>query len=90
MADSLRVNLNQRLLRHVSERSGPDGLYDSADEYLRDLVRRDYEREQALRWASLKRELQDGLDAPNEEFTEFDVATINALGRSARTGQHEH
>ena len=44
MAEGVNVRFSGELQRFVQSRSAGDGLYASASEYIRDLVRRDYER----------------------------------------------
>jgi antitoxin ParD1/3/4 len=56
-------------------------LYASASEYLRDLVRRDYEKLEARRWASLRAELKAGLEAERSEFVPLDVEKIIAKAK---------
>ena len=55
---------------------GPSGLYQSASEYIRDLVRRDYEREEENRGEALYEELRSGAGAPLSEFVALDVEAV--------------
>lgn len=84
MAEGVNVRLNGPLRDFIEQRSGPDGLYENASEYIRDLVRRDYEREEAKRWAKLAKELGPGMKAGEDEFVEFDVEGIIAEARSEK------
>ena len=52
------------------------GLYNSSGEYIRDLVRRDYEAEEARKWAWLRSELKTGLAADPSEFKALDAESI--------------
>lgn len=66
MADGVNVRFPEKLREFVEERS--QGLYGSASEYIRELVRRDYEAEEAKKWAWLKSELVPGITAGEEVF----------------------
>lgn len=44
MTEEIKVRVSGTLLKFVEERTGADGLYTSVNEYLRDLIRRDFER----------------------------------------------
>lgn len=82
MAEAVNVRVSGRLRRFIEERSAPGGLYESASEYIRDLVRRDYEREERRRWARLLGELQPGMTADEGGFVDFDPDVILAAART--------
>ena len=86
MSESLNIPLTDRLRRFIDERQGPDGLYQDAEEYVRDLIRRDYEAEQAQRWARLVHELRPGLAASDDDFVEFNTEQLIAEARAERAG----
>ncbi len=46
MAEGVNVRFSGALKRFVEHRSSDDGLYSSVSEYIRDLVRRDYEADE--------------------------------------------
>ena len=46
MAEGIDVRFAGTLQQFIQQRVGGSGLYSSASEYIRDLVRRDYEREE--------------------------------------------
>jgi len=47
MANSLNLNLTTDLKRFISEQSGDGSLYSTPSEYVRDLIRRDKEKQEA-------------------------------------------
>ncbi len=73
MAEGVNVRLSGPLKRFIRERSGPSGLYENASEYIRDLIRRDYEADEAKRWGRLADRLRAGMRADASEFVEFDI-----------------
>jgi len=44
----LQVFMPEVLMQHIEKRIGPDGMYANAGEFLRDLVRKDAQREPSL------------------------------------------
>jgi antitoxin ParD1/3/4 len=66
MAEGVNVRFPEKLRDFAEERA--KGLYGSVSEYVRDLVRRDYEQEEARKWAWLEGELSSGMKAEDEEF----------------------
>ncbi len=87
MAEGVNVRLSGPLRRFIDDRSGPGGLYESASEYIRDLIRRDFEQEEVRRWTWLVNELKPGITANEDEFVEFDP---NHLIAEARSDQADH
>lgn len=76
MAETLTVRLSGPLRRFIDKRSGENGLYENASEYLRDLVRRDFEKEEARKWSALIEELKPALAADESEYVPFDAEAI--------------
>lgn len=76
MAEGINVRFAGPLQSFIRQRVGPGGLYQSASEYIRDLVRRDYEREQESRGEALYEELRAGTAAPASEFVTLDVEAV--------------
>jgi antitoxin ParD1/3/4 len=66
MAEGVNVRFPEKLRKFAEERA--NGLYGSVSEYVRDLVRRDYEQEELRKWAWLEGELSSGMEAGEEEF----------------------
>jgi antitoxin ParD1/3/4 len=76
MAEGINVRFAGPLQNFIRQRVGPSGLYQSASEYIRDLVRRDYEREEENRGEALYEELRSGAGAPLSEFVALDVEAV--------------
>jgi len=74
MAEGINVRFAGELQRFIQGRvDGGAGLYSSASEYIRALVRRDYEREERRKWQSLRDELKSGATAPESAFVPLDT-----------------
>ena len=86
MAEGINVRFAGPLQQFIRERVGPNGLYGSASEYIRDLVRRDFEREEERKWNWLHGELKSGAEADESRFVPLDSEAIlqkaKALQRS--------
>lgn len=76
MAEGINVRFSGALQQFIRERVGPKGLYGSASEYIRDLVRRDYEREEERKWNWLHGELKSGAEADESQFVPLDAEAI--------------
>ncbi len=76
MAEGVNVRFSGELQSFIQRKTGESGLYASASEYIRDLVRRDYEREEARKWNFLRQELKVGMEADRSEFVPFDIEKI--------------
>lgn len=44
----LQVHMPESLMQHIEKRTGPEGVYANASEFLRDLVRKDAQQEPSL------------------------------------------
>jgi len=84
MAEGINVRFAGELQRFLHTRIGNTGLYGSASEYIRDLVRRDYEREEQRKWAFLRQELKPGAEAAESEFVPLDADSIIAEAKARR------
>lgn len=76
MSAAITINFPGELESFVQQRVGGSGLYDSASEYIRDLVRRDYEQGEQRRWTWLADELAPGIKAAESEFVPLDAASV--------------
>ena len=76
MAEGVNVRFAGELQRFIQSQIGKSGLYGSASEYIRDLVRRDYEREEQRKWQWLCRELKAGAEADTSDFVTLDADSI--------------
>ncbi len=84
MSAAITINFPGELESFVQQRVGSSGLYDSASEYIRDLVRRDYEQEEQRRWTWLTNELTPGMNAAESEFVPLDAASIIAEAKARK------
>ena len=78
---NLSVRLTEPLTEYVSGRVGARGDYDNASEYVRDLIRRDRERQERRAFEHLKATLQDAFSQPDEAYSE--VSLEDVLARNA-------
>ena len=84
MAEGVNVRFGGELQRFLHSRIGDAGLYGSASEYIRDLVRRDYERDEERKWALLRHALKPGLEAGEDEFVKLDADKVLAEAKAKR------
>ena len=77
MSEGVNVRFKGELKQFIKSRiDSSAGLYNSSSEYIRDLVRRDCEAEEARKWAWLRSELKAGLAAEPSEFKALDAGLI--------------
>ena len=76
MPKGVNVRITGKLLRFIEEQASPDGLYESASEYVRDLIRRDYQRQEERKWSWLLDQLRPGMEADESEFVPLDPEEI--------------
>ena len=76
MAAGVNVRFAGELQAFIQQRVLKSGLYSSTSEYIRDLVRKDFEREERQRGAWRRQELSAGAAADESEFVDLDA---NAL-----------
>ena len=89
MSEGINVRLPGRLQDFVREKSDPvHGAFSSASEYIRDLIRHDYDAEEERKWNTLKQELSEGLKASSEEFLLLEAKDIIAEAKRKRTSAH--
>ncbi len=86
MSDNINVRLPERLRHFIKEQTSGDGIYDSTSEYIRDLIRRDYERLENIKWQKLESILRPGLDASEDDFAA--VARQDVI-RAAKARKHD-
>ena len=84
MAEAIQVQFAGALERFIHERVEGAGVCSSAGEYLQDLVRRDFEREEEQKWGWLRDELKAGVEADEAEFVPLDATQLLERLRSAR------
>jgi antitoxin ParD1/3/4 len=79
---TLNVRVSGALGDFVADNVGEAGAYDNVSEYVRHLIRRDMERVEAERIASLKAELQAAFAAPDSAYRPLDADAV--IARNAR------
>jgi len=86
MAEGINVRFAGELQRFIHEERVNDGagLYGSVSEYIRDLVRRDYKREEQRKWQALRNELRPGATAGESAFGPLDANAIIAQAKARR------
>lgn len=85
MAEGINVRFAGSLQRFIQSRTGPQGIYHSVSEYIRDLVRRDYKTEMERQSDALYQELKAGATAPLSDFVPLDVEAILKNARKRRS-----
>jgi len=73
---TLTVRLSGSLSEFVATNVGEDGSYENVSEYIRDLIRRDKEREQAASFDRLKAELVHAFAAPEDTYQPLSAADV--------------
>ncbi|MEE4606854.1 MAG: hypothetical protein V2J65_36640 [Desulfobacteraceae bacterium] len=86
MAEGVNVRITGKLRRFIEEQASSNGLYESASEYVRDLIRRDYQRQEARKWSWLIDQLQPGLAADESEFVTLDPKEIIKAAKKEKVG----
>lgn len=82
---TLTVRLSGGLSDFVAMNVGEDGSYENVSEYIRDLIRRDKERAQALAFDRLKAELVVAFAAPEDSYKALSASdVINRNQRNTR------
>ncbi len=84
MAEGINVRFAGELQRFIQERVGASGLYASTSEYIRDLVRRDYEREEQRKGVWLRNQLKAGAEAHETEFVPLDAESLITEAKARR------
>lgn len=82
MAKGVNVRLSGPLKKYVQEQISPTGLYESASEYVRTLIRQDYEKSEEQKWDRLVGELTPGLEADVSEFNEVTAQDVIARNKA--------
>ncbi len=76
MAEGVNVRVSGQLKDYVKTQVTPTGLYESASEYIRNLIRKDYEKSEQSKWNSLIGELTPGLQAEESKFIEVSAKDV--------------
>jgi len=88
MARSMTVNvrMNGPLGDFIADNVGEAGTYENVSEYVRDLIRKDKDRAEAVAYERLKAELGVAFAAPDDSYstlTADEVITRNSARREA-------
>jgi putative addiction module CopG family antidote len=73
---TMTVRLNETLSDFVAANVGEQGAYDNVSEYVRDLIRRDKERDEQERFARLKAELAKAFAAPESSYRPLTATAV--------------
>ena len=79
---TMTVRLSGALSDFVAANVGDRGDYRDADEYLRDLIRRDKERKEAEAFERLKAELASAWAAPESSYQPLTAADVIARNQA--------
>lgn len=85
MAEGINVRFAGTLQQFIHQRVSDSGLYSSASEYIRDLVRRDFEKENEKKSEWLRGQLQAGALAAESEFVHLDADTLIQKAKARKT-----
>ena len=86
MAEGVNVRITGKLRRFIEEQASPIGLYESTSEYVRDLIRRDYQRHEERKWGWLMDQLRPGMEADESEFVPLDPEEIIKVAKKEKAG----
>jgi Arc/MetJ-type ribon-helix-helix transcriptional regulator len=75
---TLTLRLSGPLSDFVQAKLGEDGTYEDVSEYIRDLIRRDRERSEQLRFDRLQAELAHAFKAPDQSYQSLTAAEVIA------------
>jgi len=84
MAEGVNVRLSGKLKSFIADQSGSNGLYESASEYVRDLIRRDYQHHEGRKWNMLYEQLSPGMTAKENEFVSFNPDEIIKIAKKQK------
>lgn len=79
---TLNVRVSGSLSDFVTANVGATGTYENVSEYIRDLIRRDMQRVEGERLATLKTELAAAFSAPESSYHALDADAV--IARNAR------
>lgn len=86
MAEGVNVRITGKLKRFIEEQVSSNGLYESTSEYVRDLIRRDYQRQEERKWNWLMDQLRPGMEADESEFVPLDPEEIIKAAKNEKAG----
>ena len=86
MTEGVNVRITGKLKRFIEEQVSSNGLYESTSEYVRDLIRRDYQRQEERKWNWLMDQLRPGMEADESEFVPLDPEEIIKAAKKEKVG----
>ncbi len=86
MANTINVRLPAALRGFIKSQTDGAGVYDSTSEYIRDLIRRDYERSEEQKWQKLEGLLAPGLAADESAFETVSAAQVIKAAKARKHG----
>ena len=84
MGEGVTIRIPGKLKIFITEQSGPNGLYESASEYVRDLIRKDFKQHEDLKWNMLLEKLAPGIKAEEDEFVSFKPEKIIEIAKKQK------
>lgn len=84
MSEGINVRITGKLRSFVESQVGEAGVYESVSEYVRSLIRQDFDKSEAEKWNLLYRELAPGMNAPDSEFVDSTAEDIKAAARRSK------
>lgn len=78
---TLNVRISGVLSDFVAAHVGDDGAYENVSEYVRDLIRRDKERNEREMFERLKAELTHAFGEPESSYAALDADSVIARNR---------
>lgn len=84
MSEGINVRITGKLRSFVESQVGESGVYESVSEYVRSLIRQDFEKTEAEKWNLLYRELAPGMNAPDSEFVDSTPEEVIAAARRSK------
>ncbi len=78
---NVTLRISGSLRDYIEECTGEHGSYETPSEYLRDLVRRDMEKNESEKWERLRMALAEGLSAKKSDYKVLSTATIKKRAR---------
>jgi antitoxin ParD1/3/4 len=76
MSGTFTIRLPEPLREFVNQRAGAHSVYQNINDYIRDLIRHDFEKEEGRKWFALGQELEPGLNALKSDFIDFHIDEI--------------
>lgn len=76
MSGTFTIRLPEPLKEFVNRRAGAHSSYQNINDYARDVIRRDVEKEESRKWFALGQELEPSLKAIKSDFIPFRIDEV--------------